>query len=67
MLCSAKTIGTHGSALVDKAPDRSGGALRSTRTVTVGKQSEMQSISPMPDPDLWFDTLLARKRKEMMK
>ena len=29
--------------------------------------SGRQSITPMPDPELWFETLLARKRKEMTK
>jgi succinate dehydrogenase/fumarate reductase flavoprotein subunit len=62
MLRSAEILGTHGSALVDKAPDQSG-APRTTRTVTVGAVSEMRPVSPMPTPELWFETLLARKRQ----
>ena len=65
MICSAEHIGTHGSAHVDKAPDRSGGAPRTTRTVTTGAVSEMRAVSAMPDPELWFETLLARKKKEI--
>jgi len=41
--------------------------VRSTRTVTVGGVSEMKPVSLMPDPELWFETLLDRKRKEMSK
>ncbi len=62
MLCSAKAIGTHGSALVDRLPDRSGGTLRLTRTLTRGAISELTDISEMPNPELWFETLLARQR-----
>ncbi len=65
MICSAEHIGTHGSALVDQHPPAGDGTPRQTRTVTVGAVSEMRSISPMPDPELWFETLLARKKQEM--
>ena len=63
MLCSAEVLGSHGSALVDGRPavDTS---PRTTRTVTRGTVSAMESISPLPTPDLWFETLLARKRRE---
>ncbi len=64
MIASAETLGTHGSALVDRQPDRSGGAPRSTRTITKGEQSRMEEISPMPNPELWFETLLERQRRE---
>ena len=64
MLCSAREIGTHGSALVDRMPDAGRGA-RETRTVTIGASSRMESVSPMPRPELWFETLLARKKREM--
>ncbi len=67
MLCSAETVGTHGSALVDRRPDRSGGVPRSTRTVTLGSISEQKPVSPMPTPELWFETLLARKKQAMEK
>ena len=65
MLCSAENIGTHGSALVDKISDKSGGVSRNNRTVTTGKYSEIKAVSQMPDPDLWFENLLAKKKKEM--
>jgi len=27
--------------------------------------SRMEPVSPMPNPELWFETLLARKKEEM--
>lgn len=33
---------------------------RATRTVTRGKDSFVEEVSKMPDPELWFETLLAR-------
>ncbi len=65
MLCSAREIGSHGAALVDGAPDQSGGVPRATRTLTEGENSRIEPVSPMPDPELWFETLLARKRGEV--
>ena len=65
MICSAETIGTHGSALVDRKPDSTGGTPRATRTVTAGVVSELSPITPMPNPELWFETLLARKKQEI--
>lgn len=62
MICSAEAIGTHGSAFVDRRPDEMGGKARTTRTVTRGCDSELLEVSPMPDPELWFETLLARQR-----
>jgi succinate dehydrogenase/fumarate reductase flavoprotein subunit len=64
MLCSAREIGSHGAALVDGAPDKSGGVPRATRTLTLKDRSYTEPVSPMPDPELWFETLLARKRGE---
>ena len=63
MLLSAERIGSHGSALVDGKPDALCGRIRTTRTLTKGKRSELSDVSPMPDPELWFETLLARQRK----
>ncbi|MBO5510534.1 MAG: hypothetical protein J6B24_02260, partial [Clostridia bacterium] len=63
MLCSAEALGSHGSALVDGKPAEDRGP-RATRTVTRGAVSTMEPISPMPAPNLWFETLLARKRRE---
>jgi len=65
MICSAETIGTHGSAFVDRLPDRSGGKIRATRTVTQESASRIEPISPMPNPELWFETLLTRKKQEI--
>ena len=65
MLCSAREIGTHGSALVDRQPDRSGGVKRMTRTLTQHGRSKTEQISPMPEPELWFETLLAKKKEEL--
>ncbi len=61
MLFSAETVGSHGSALVDGSPVRCADAVRETRTVTRGAVSSQESVSPMPDPELWFETLLARQ------
>ncbi len=67
MLCSAAELGTHGSAFVDRKPDQNQGQSRSTRTLTKKSVSYIDSISPMPTPELWFETLLSRKKKEMSK
>ena len=64
MIASAKAIGTHGSALVDRLPDRSGDTVRTTRTLTKQTHTTLASVSPMPDPELWFETLLARQREK---
>ena len=64
MLCSAENIGTHGSAFIDRKPDRCV-AKRETRTLTKGATSHIEGISKMPEPELWFETLLARKKQEM--
>ena len=60
MIRSGETIGTHGSARVDGKADLTGGAVRTTRTVTRGAESVTEAVSPMPDPELWFETLLSR-------
>ena len=65
MLCSAKEIGTHGSALVDRIPSRCADTPRKTRTLTKGARSKQAPISPIPNPELWFETLLARKFQEI--
>ena len=64
MLCSAEEIGTHGSAFIDRKPDRCA-AKRETRTLTKGAASHIEKVSKMPEPELWFETLLARKKQEM--
>ena len=67
MIASAQAIGTHGSALVDRLPDRSGGEVRKSRTLTKNGVSRMEEISPMPTPELWFETLLARQKENIGK
>jgi succinate dehydrogenase/fumarate reductase flavoprotein subunit len=61
MLTSAQSIGTHGAAIVD---GKRGGeqTQRDTRTLTRGFVSRIERVSPMPEPELWFETLLARQR-----
>ena len=65
MICSAEAIGTHGSALVDRRPAATDSTPRTTRTLTRAGASVIAPITSMPDPELWFETLLARKKKEM--
>ena len=65
MLLSAEKIGSHGSALVDGKSDAQCGRIRTTRTLTRADVSELSDVSPMPDPELWFETLLARKRRKI--
>ena len=66
MIVSGETIGTHGSALVDcKAATETD--ARQTRTLTEGDRSYLSSVSPMPNPELWFETLLARQRAKEAK
>ncbi|MBR2908381.1 MAG: FAD-binding protein [Clostridia bacterium] len=64
MIVSAKELGTHGSAFVDRQPDRNT-VKRDTRTLTRGATSYLEKASPMPSPELWFETLLARKKQEI--
>ncbi len=66
MICSAEVIGTHGSALVDRKPVVKAGQ-RQNRTLTKDTVSYTEKISPMPNPELWFETLLARQREETMR
>ncbi len=63
MLLSGEELGTHGAALVDRAPDRQHGT-RKTRTLTKNGHAVLADVSPMPNPELWFETLLARQREK---
>lgn len=65
MLCSANSIGTHGSALVDHMPDMSNETAKTTRTLTKNTISYIEDVSPLPDPELWFENLLAQKKQEI--
>jgi hypothetical protein len=67
MLSSAKALGTHGSAFVDRMRAEKANVQITTRTLTRGALSEEVSVSKMPNPELWFETLLAKQRKEMKK
>ena len=66
MLCSAETIGSHGSALVDRQPIQAV-EPRKTRTLTQGDRSWIEAVSALPDPELWFETLLAKQKEETKK
>ena len=63
MLTSASEIGSHGSAFVDRRPNTDPDGVRRTRTVTSGALSRIVPVTPMPDPELWFETLLERQRR----
>ncbi|MBQ4131574.1 MAG: FAD-binding protein [Clostridia bacterium] len=67
MLCSANAIGTHGSAFVDRKPPKKPDLKIKTRTITRGAESRQSPVSPMPSPELWFETLLAKSKKENKK
>ncbi|MBP5206924.1 MAG: FAD-binding protein [Clostridia bacterium] len=64
MICSAEKIGTHGSAFVDGMPNVQDG-VRTTRTLTDRDFSYIEPVSAMPDPELWFETLLKRQKDKM--
>ena len=63
MILSAKKVGTHGGAVVDKKMPVNVSGVKNTRTLTVGCESREEKVSKMPDPELWFETLLARQRE----
>ena len=65
MILSSETLGTHGAAMVNGMPPGKTVGKRATRTLTHGDRSVIEDISPMPNPELWFETLLARKREEI--
>lgn len=62
MICSAENIGTHGAAIIDGIAATEG-KTRENRTLTRGECSSIEPISEMPDPELWFETLLARQKE----
>ena len=63
MLCSAREVGSHGAAYIvgdnRTAPD----TPRGSRTLTRGIVSRIEPVTPIPDAELWFETLLARQKK----
>ena len=64
MVLSAEKLGSHGAAMVDGKAPNALAESRKTRTLTRAGKSELDEVSPMPEPELWFETLLARQRKE---
>ena len=64
MLCSAKEIGTHGSAIVNKDSERIYTEQRDTRTLSTLDGSKLEPITEMPSPELWFEVLLAKKSEK---
>ena len=66
MLLSAAERGTHGAAMVDRQAANTD-TTYTTRILTRGKESHIENVSAMPTPELWFETLLAKKRKELLK
>ena len=63
MLCSAEALGSHGSALVDRASAPVDPTPRATRTLTRNFTSFLSPVSEMPNPELWFETLLKRQKE----
>ena len=57
-------MGTHGSALVDRSPNKHILNVCNMRTLTYKNQSHMEAVTPIPDPELWFEILLARQKTE---
>lgn len=64
MIYSAQTVGTHGSSLVNGCSDGNINYPKKDRTLTRGEISYSEKISPIPDPELWFETLLAQKMRQ---
>ena len=61
MICSAVEVGSHGSALI--LGDESVGftEIRRTRTITSLNGSLIQPVTPIPNGELWFETVLAKQ------
>ena len=64
MILSAESIGTHGAAMVDRVQTASD-IMRDTRTLTKDHKSRIEQVSPMHNPELWFETLLARQKEAL--
>ena len=62
MLCSAAQIGTHGAAYIVGNDTPASDTPRDTRTLTRCGTSWIVPVLPLPDPELWFETLLARSK-----
>lgn len=64
MLCSAKEIGTHGSAFIHGEAMTEPQNPRRTQTVTHIDRSGIRPVSPLPNPELWFEILLAKQHQK---
>lgn len=62
MLCSAGEIGSHGSALIQDQGTAAFDGIRRTRTVTSLEGSYIQAVTPIPDGELWFETVFAGQK-----
>ena len=65
MLTSAEKVGSHGSAFVDRKAPYENDAPRDTQTVTDKNESYLRPVRPLPNPELWFETLLARQTESL--
>lgn len=66
MIFSGENIGSHGSAFVDgKKPTST--ERRAEQTITKRDTSYLRPVRPLPDPELWFETLLAMQREKNKK
>ena len=65
MLISAEKVGSHGSAFVDRKATYENDAPRDTQTVTDKNESYLRPVRPLPNPELWFETLLARQTESL--
>ena len=65
MLISAEKVGSHGSAFVDRKAPYENDAPRDTQTVTDTNESYLRPVRPLPNPELWFETLLARQTESL--
>ena len=65
MLISAEKVGSHGSAFVDRKAPYENDAPRDTQTVTDKNESYLRPVRPLPNPELWFETLLARQTESL--
>ncbi len=62
MIYSAEHVGSHGAAIVDRKAPTVGDEPKKTRTLTCGFVSREEDVSAIPDPCLWFESLLASQK-----
>ena len=62
MLCSAREVGSHGAAYIVGDDRIAPESPRRTRTLTCGGVARIEPVASIPDAELWFETLLAKKR-----